>query len=154
MLGALDMTKERDEIATLMKGFMSALKNAATGEYHIGLRYSKLLKGLCLPNVDPIGSPRQKAKVNGNSIDDVLASDQIPELEDQTPLDLNMLGPSPNIGMETPSPGWAESPAFDPFWGSCSYFMFDNNSILPDGDKNSGMSEEGRSWATSFDGYG
>lgn len=153
MLGALDMTRERDEVATLMKGFMSALKNAATGEHRIGLRYSKLLKGLCLPNVDRIGSQRQKARVNGNNFDDVLASDQIPELEVQTPLDLNIPETS-NIGMETPSPSWAESSAFDPFWGSWSYFMSDNNSMLPDGDKAFGMSEEGQSWTTSFNGYG
>lgn len=51
IFGALTVEKEYQEIISLIKGFISALENAATGEQHIGHRYSRLLRRLWFPTI-------------------------------------------------------------------------------------------------------
>jgi hypothetical protein len=46
MFDALAMKDERNEIVKLVRGFILALKVAATSESHIGHRYSGLLQRL------------------------------------------------------------------------------------------------------------
>jgi hypothetical protein len=109
IFGALNMADERTRVITLVHEFMTALENAASNEYHIGRRYSRLLKSLWFPNVRQTSANARTASVMSNS--------QTPETSQSTDLE---------------SHGYiAETISFDPFCGGFSGFEADILGFFP-----------------------
>lgn len=118
IFGALTMKEERDEILKLLHEFISSLETAATNEHHIGTRYSRLLKHLWFP--DPV-----QRKLSDTEELTVTSDRQQPGLNNNISIDPTSVELFENSGEGIQVPAWVETPGFDPFCGSLSYFESD-----------------------------
>jgi hypothetical protein len=121
MFGALTMKEEHNEVVKLIRGFMLALKVAATSEHHIGLRYSRLLNPLWFPAIDQARPESQQQNVSQINPPNTPASNHPSAEAVQGSTVPDILRTAHHVGVETAMPTWVDGSGFDPFCGSLSY---------------------------------
>jgi hypothetical protein len=133
MFGAFTMKEEHHEVVELVRGFMSALEEAATGENHIGLRYNKLLKNLWFPEraLTKIKLPQEMS--SRVSFTNSFANDQQPGENGQSFIEPDMVWSFQNTTSEPAQATLFGESGFDPFCGSSSDFDVDLFGMLSQG---------------------